>query len=236
MWEITIYGKMSDFMYFALLEEELKCKLKDKIVVAISISSTLACSVALKDKRYLSLVKNMLIECILKCVKEEYFRDNICIDAGIKEVIIGSLVYINLQEEIDYMKSRINLPKQVYIRPLIRFRLSRLYCIWEKFAYHFNQRKSGDGAIFLDFLKVLASPSYRGSGVLFLEKINEEMCILDKNREIISITSHDDEIGVVVSLITLAPKKIIINCVNVLSRRTLELINYIFEDRISMLL
>lgn len=236
MWEITIFGEMRDFVYFTLLEEELKEKLKDNVVVALSISSKLACSIALNDRKYLSLVRNEIFECILKCVKDEYFRENIHIDEmGLKELVVSSLIYINLNDEIDYAKERINLSKTVYIRSLVRFRLNRLFHIWEKFLYYFNQ-KNGNGMAYLDFLKILATTSSQKGEIIFIEKIQDNMCILDRNKEIISSSSSKDEIGVVVNLITLCPQRIIINSVHALSESILKLLNYIFEDRISMLL
>lgn len=239
MWETTIIGELGDLIYFALLEDELKNKLDDKVVIAMSLSSRLTCSIALRDKRYLSLLKDSIFECIIKCAKDEYFRENIHIldDSRYNEMLITSLVFVNLQDEINYAKVRVNFPKKIHIRSLIRFKLSKFYFIWEKFVCYINQKELVKGGnTYLCFLKLLASSTQPSSNIMFLEKIRDNMCILDENRKIVAYSPSDDEIGMVVSLVALAPKKIIINCVNTISFNVLELINYIFEDRISLLL
>lgn len=239
MWETTIFGEIADLVYFASLEDEIRNKLHDKTIIAMTLSNKLAFSIALKDKRYLSMLKDLIFECVIKCVKDEYFRENIKIigDCKFNDMFITSLVYVNLQDEINYAKIRVNLPKKIHIRSLVGFKLSKFYFIWEKFVYYINVKGLVDGKdSHLCFLKLLASATQPSSSIIFLEMIKDNMCILDENRKIVSQSSQDDEIGVVVSLVALAPKKIIVNCVRDINFKFLDLINFIFEDRISMLL
>jgi hypothetical protein len=71
---------------------------------------------------------------------------------------------------------------------------------------------------------------------MYLEQGKDSMIILDKNKKLLSSIPKNDEIGVVVNLIVLSPKKLIINCYTSLSNKIAGLIEYIFQDRISILL
>ena len=62
------------------------------------------------------------------------------------------------------------------------------------------------------------------------------MILLDKKKNRVRKISKSDEIGIIASLIMFAPKKIIINCLDKLSSKVANLITYIFEDRVSVLL
>lgn len=241
MWEITLVGESLDYIHFALLEEELKSSLKDKVIVAISLGKNLTCSIALKDRRHVNFVKTSILECIIKICKEEYFEANFKIKGSDKELndfILMSLILINLQEEVDYARVRVKLTKIIHIRSLMMFRLKKLYFIWERLIGYFNislSQKFHD-EIYLEFLKLLANNTRSKTEIMYLEEYKENMCILDKNKQILSSTPKDDEIGVVVNLIAYAPKKIIINCYEKLSNKVATLIRYIFEDKISVLL
>ena len=57
-----------------------------------------------------------------------------------------------------------------------------------------------------------------------------------KEKNMISSIPKSDEIGIIVNLIMFAPRKLIINCINSLSTKVSNMISYIFEDRVSVLL
>ena len=224
-----------------MLEEELKSTLKDKVITAMSCNNGLAFSIALKDKKYINYLKTAILECIIKLAKEEYFKEHLKIsgsDEELNQFILMSLILINLKEEVDYARIRVKLTKVIHIRSLINFKLNKLYYIWEKLTSYFNISLSGqyNDEIYLRFLKLLVSNSHSNEEIMYLEQVCENMCILDKNKNLLSSTPIDDEIGVIVNLIAYAPKKIIINCFDTLSVKVLELIKYIFEDRISVIL
>lgn len=240
MWEITIVGESIDLVYFAMLEESLKKALNDKIVIAISFGDKLACSIAVRDRRYLSLVKDSVFECIIKSVKDEYFEENIDIryfDPTLEDFVKSALIHINLQEEIDFAKAKTNLPKMVHIRSFVRFRLQRLMFVWKRLVHYLNiSMSSKNDEFYLDFLKLLATTTQPKSDLIYLESTSNNMCIFDKNQKLVSQYSGEDEIGVLVGLIIHAPKKIIINCVSCVGSKVYDLIKYIFEDRISIIL
>ena len=62
------------------------------------------------------------------------------------------------------------------------------------------------------------------------------MLILDQKRKKLKLLSKNDDIGIIANLVMLAPKKLIINCIDALSEKVTNLISYIFEDRVSVLL
>lgn len=71
---------------------------------------------------------------------------------------------------------------------------------------------------------------------MYLEEINSQMYLLDKKRREMKKLSIDDDVGIIANLVMFAPKKLIINCINSLSKKVTSLISYIFEDRVSVLL
>ena len=241
MWEITLLGSELDYMYFAMLEDELKDVIQDKVITAITFKNGLTCSIALKDRKYINFVKTAILETIIKICKEEYFREGLSVrgsDEELNEFILMSLILINLQEEVDYARVKVKLTKKLHIRSLMRFRLNKLYMIWEKLIVYFNANlgERYHDEIYLKFLKLLANNTHSKTDIMYLERCQENMCILDKNKQLIIATPKDDEIGVVVNLIAYAPKKIIINCYDTLSSKVAELIKYIFEDKCSFII
>jgi len=242
MWEITLVGQKEDFVYFLLLEDMLKSCLNSKPIIAISGNNRLFCSIAIQDKRRIKQVKKCIIETIIKICKEEYFKENLRVisddNSDLNNFIFISLVMINLQDEIDYACVKVRFSKVLHIRSLMKFRLSKLYKVWDKFINYFNYAFENTDCeeIYLQFLKFLATSSRSENEVMYLEQNTDSMRILDKEKRLLSSVPKSDEIGVIVNLIVLSPKKLIVNCYNSLSSKVAELIEYIFQDRISILL
>jgi len=242
MWEITLIGQKEDYVYFVLLEDMLKNCLKVNPIIAISNRNSLLCSIAISDRKQIKTVKKCILEIIIKICKEEYFRENLNnvlgSDQDLNNFILHSLVTINLQDEVDYARIKVKFSKIWHIRSLMRFRLNKLYAIWDRFIKYFNFTFADNitDEIYLEFLKFLATSSMSNSDIMYLEQNKDTMCILDKDKKLLSSIPKNDEIGVVVNLIVLSPKKLIINCYNSLSSKIAGLIQYIFQDRISILL
>ena len=242
MWEITVVGEVRDYSRFLLFENMLKSNYDNDVIVAISLTKSSAkLSIAVKVKKLIHTIKRLVIELILKICKEEYFVENLQIDTDDKDMqyfIILTAVMSNLEDEIDYAMVKFKFAKMVYIRSLLRFRLSRLYFLWEKFAVYFNYNMSrGIGQeIYLNFLKFLASNSRNGKDIIYLEDIDNHMILKDKSKNVLVSIPKSDEISIVVNLIIFAPNKLIINCYGVLSDKIANLIKYLFDDRVSILI
>ena len=132
----------------------------------------------------------------------------------------------------------IRFSKILHIRSLLKFRLNKLYDVWEKLIDYLKLliKDNNNDDLYLDFLKFLAKSSSNKSDILYLIEQNENIKILDKNKSEIISLPKSDEIGVVVNLIICSPRKLIINCYNIFSKNIINLIEYIFQDRVSILL
>ena len=175
MWEITVVGEVRDYSRFLLFENMLKSNYDNDVIVAISLTKSSAkLSIAVKVKKLIHTIKRLVIELILKICKEEYFVENLQINTDDKDMqyfVILTAVMSNLEDEIDYAMVKFKFAKMVYIRSLLRFRLSRLYFLWEKFSVYFNYNMSSGicQEIYLNFLKFLASNSRNGKDIIYLE-------------------------------------------------------------------
>lgn len=241
MWEITLVGKKEDIIHFAILEDKLKQVLSTSVLVAITSGKNSYCSIAISNKKQIGIAKHHILECIIKICKEEYFLENITSlgsNKMINEFILISLTYIDLHDEVDYASYVVKFTKIIHIRSLIRFRLKKLFLLWEKFVKYFNASFSRivDDKIYLDFLKFIASNVSSKTEMLFIEECDKSIYILDKCRNVIVATAKTDELDLIVNLIVYAPKKVIINCLSSLSGNVCQLIKYIFEDKICVIL
>ena len=190
MWEITLIGEVQDYSRFIVFEKMLKSNYDNAVIVAISLTGNAAViSIAVKTKKLIYSIKRLILELMLKIAKEEYFVENLQIDAEDKDIqyfIVFTAVLSNLEDEIDFAMIKFKFSKVIHIRPFVRFRLSKLYVLWEKFAIYFNYHASnGIGEnLYLDFLKFLANNSRNGKDIVYLENNNDRMFLKDKRKNI----------------------------------------------------
>lgn len=242
MWEITLIGEVQDYSHFHIFENMIKSNYGNNVIVAISLNcSGSKLSIAVKTKKLIYSIKKLVVELIIKICKEEYFIENLQInseDHDMQYFIILTSVISNLEDEIDYAMIKFKFTKVIHIRSLVRFRLGKLYYLWEKFATYFNYNLSGivTEKIYLNFLKFLATNSRSSKDIIYLDDNKDSMFLKDKSSKILATIPKSDEIAVVVNLIVFAPSRLIINCYNALSGRIAELIKYLFADRVSILI
>ena len=242
MWEVTLIGEMKDYMHFLIFEKMLKASYKNQVIIAISGNTDKTClSIAVTNKRLINSIKSLVLELIVKICKEEYFVKELNIiteDDELRYFVLFTAVLSNLDDEVDYAKVKVKFSKVIHIRSLLRFRLKQLYLLWEKFANYFNYtfKFSISDELYLEFLKFLANNSRKSGEIVYLDKEDNYIFIRNKSNKILSKIDKTDEVGVVVSLIVMAPMKLIINCYSALSSRIASLIEYLFEDKVSILL
>ena len=242
MWEVTLIGERQDYMHFLIFEKMLKASYKNQVLIAISSNADISyLSIAVGNRRLINSIKSLVLELIVKICKEEFFMKELNIvteDDELKYFVLFTAVLSNLDDEVDYAKVKVKFSKVIHIRSLLRFRLKQLYLLWEKFANYFNYtfKFSVSDEFYLEFLKFLANNSRKNGDIIYLD--NEDNCIFIRNKsnKILSKIDKNDEVGVVVSLIVMAPMKLIINCYSILSSRITRLIEYLFEDKVSILL
>ena len=192
----------------------------------------------LKDPRItglISVTKALVTKDLKYCkVYVSIFSD----DKSLNSFILSSLILINLVEETNYAKRFSKLTSVLNIRSFVFFKLHKLIEVWEKEIVYYNSTFSGEykDGLYLEFLRFIAQNSHNKIDIAYLEDNSREMLLLDKSKKTIRVLSKGDEIGIIVCLVMYAPKKLIINCLDSLSRKVANLISYIFEDRVSILL
>lgn len=241
MWEITLCGKYEDVVHLLDMEKILKDTLNKDIVSVIWIHDDVICNLAVVGEENITFTRKVIIETILKIAKTKYFRENLKIfakDKSLNTFLISSLVMVDLEEEIDFVFNHFDINKYINISSFINFKLLDLKDKWLYIIDYINITffGSSEDNVYLDFLKFLTELQSPKHEVLYLEKHDKNLELFDaKHAKIKSIESYD-EIGVVVNLIMLSPKKIIVNCVDKLSDKISNLMNYIFDEKLSFLL
>lgn len=240
MWEITLHGKPSDILHFLELKNKIKKILNKNALVVITFDSDLVCSIAVVKDRKLNKIIKLIYETIIKIVKIEYLNDNLKVfsnDKSLNSYLVCSIINSSILDEIKYAMKITTLSKNIVIRSFVQFKLHAIYNLWlnevEYYNYHFAQNNRQG---YLNFLKFLALNIHTKSDILYLEKINSEMFLLDRNRNKMKKFDINDDIGIIANLIMYAPKKLIISSFDSLSTKVTNLISYIFEDRISLIL
>lgn len=240
MWEITLRGKPSDILHFLQLKNEIKELMNKNALVVITFDHDLVCSIGIiKDKR-LKKVKCLIYQTIIKIAKLEYLNNNLKVfvkDKSLNSYFVSSIINCSLRDEVRYAMRISNLTPTLVIRSFVQFKLHNIYDLWlnevEYYNYNFS---SSNGENYLKFLKFLVLNIHTKSDILFLEEINSELLLLDKDKKEMKKFQIGDDIGIIANLIMYAPKKLIICNTNSISSKVTNLISFIFEDRVSMIL
>jgi len=241
MWEITLHGEYDDVVYLLEMEKTLKDNLKKDIVSVIWITEDIICNLAGANDRNTKYIKGIISETILKIAKTKFFQENLNIsvcDTSIFTFLISSLVIVDIDEEIDFIANIIDSMTYVDINAFINFKLMSLKDKWSYLIHYINNTYRGnhEDNVYLDFLKFLSDLQTPKYDVLYLERNNGYLELLNKKHEKLKKFDNSDEIGVIVQLIILCPKKIIISCIDHLSEKVSSLMNYIFDEKVSYLL
>lgn len=241
MWEITLCGKYDDVVYLVDLEKILKDRYKSDVITAIWICDDVIFNIATNNQKIVENIKKIILELLIKIAKTKFFKDNLHIfinDTSINTFLISSLTMIDLEEEMEEEFVQFDINNYINIHSYILFKFRDLRLHWQYLADYINYsflNSSGDG-VYLEFLKFLTnlqSPKYEA---LYVEKNNKYLEIFNVCHEKIKSLPDNDEIGVIVNLIMLSPKKIIVNCLDNLSTKTSNLLNFIFEEKLTYLL
>lgn len=240
MWETTLIGKPNDLVYFLDLKNNLKDIFGQNALVVITFEKDLICSIALISDRQITQAKSLIYETIIKIVKVEYLTENLQVligDRSLNSYFVSSIVSLEIADEVKYAMQTTKLSNCINIRSFVNFKLHKFFEIWAREVDYYNFHFAGeDKGNYLDFLKFLANNINSKSEIMYLEESSNEMLILDQKRKKLKLLNKGDDVGIIANLVMLAPKKLIINCINALSEKVTNLISYIFEDRVSVLL
>lgn len=239
MWEVTLCGKPADIIFFLDLKNTIK-KISGNALCIITFEKSLICSIAVFNKNHLYKCKKAIFKTILKICKVEYLSKNLQIlsaDKNINSYLLGNLISIEIEDEIRYAMQISKLTKYVNIRSFVMFKLNNLIDVWQREVEYLNNiLKVDKNNSYINFLKFLALNSKNKFDILFVDKIGQTMCLFDKKHRKMKSLNLDDDVGLIANLVLFSPKKIIINCINCLSSKVANLISYIFEDRVSVIL
>lgn len=241
MWEITLSGKYDDIVYLLEMERVLKDKYNREIISVVWVCDDVICNLATTNNLIVDNIKEIVIETLLKIAKTKFFTENLNIftnDSSINTFLISSLTMVDLEEEIDFTLDNMQFNNYINIQSFINFKFFQLRARWKYLIDYINysfSKSIGDN-VFLDFLKFLTDLQTSKCEALYLEKNELNIELYDSKHNKIKSLSSTDEIGMVVNLIMLSPKKIIINCIDELSNKTSNLMSYIFDEKLSFLL
>lgn len=240
MWEITLKGKPSDIVYFLDLKNKLKSTFDKNVLICITFEKDLVVSIAYIGKDKLRKIQSIIWQYIIKIVKVEYLQERLNYstkDISLNSFLLSNLILLDIKDEVEYAMQLVKLMPVISIRSFMYFRLHKFIELWQKEVDYYNRHFSSNSEEnYLNFLKFLASNASSKSEIMYLESNDQDMLLLDKKRKAIKTFDKNDDVGIIASLVMFAPKKLIINCVDDLSQKMSNLISYIFEDRISVLL
>lgn len=239
MWEITLIGEDRDFLYFSQLRDYI-VKLNIKAYISIGTNDNLYISIAATED-ISNKVSEYILETIIKVNKRDYLIENLDFlgsDSVYDEFILTSIIYMDLSQEIDFARYSASLGKTINIRSFFRFKLARLMIVWARMCDEINSsiEKSKKETIYLDFLKYLADVNEPTYDVIYLDKKEQNIHLFDKKNNGIKAIPSNDEIEVIVNLIIFAPKKIVIRSQDTISDKSCNMLRYIFNDRLSLVL
>lgn len=240
MWEITLVGKTRDLVYFEQIKYILKSKYKNNVIVVIVNNGNVFLSIAVKNKRYIKKIKLLIIELILKICKCEFYENSLDIfstDKSLNAFILTTIIQMDLLDEIEYVFEHFELDNIIYLRSFMYFKLKTIVDIWRDVSEYLNINYSHneDKELCLEFLKFLADNTQPKSELIYVNENQNKYDLKDIYNNNLATLSKTDEVGVLVSLILHAPKKIIISCVDSLSDKISILINYIFGSKVGFL-
>lgn len=240
MWEITLKGKPSDIVYFLDLKNKLKQMYDKNVLICITFEKDLVVSIAYVGQNKLKNIQSIIWQYIIKIVKVEYLQERLnCFtkDVSLNSFLLSNLIMLDIIDEVEYAMQIIRLPKVISIRSFIYFRLHQFIDLWQKEVNYYNNHFSASSdENYLNFLKFLASNTKSKSDIIYLESKDKDMLLLDKKRKEVKSFNKNDDVGLIASLIMFAPKKLIITGIENLSQKVSNLLSFIFEDRVSVLL
>lgn len=240
MWEISIRGDKYDISnFYSCLKT--KFLLNNSIFLSLYFDKNSVLKIAVTDNNYVHIVKNIITETIISVHKFEYLKNNLCIKNTTNEIsdfVLHSLVMLGIDEEIDYARVRINFDKCIHIRSLVKFRLAKFYSLWSKLIDYINYYLCGENKC-EKLLKFLASNVSTSQDIFYI--CFDQNCVVVKDDCGCEINKvyYDNKYMLAISLLMLSPKKIIIDCSqrsNVYKESSLELLSYVFDDRLCIIM
>lgn len=240
MWEISLIVQAKNAKYLEIIENKIKSLTKFKVHSALhnnAGSSTLSLATEKPEIELINLLKILIAEAIIFIEKEDLikkkvdFKNTQQIGVG---AFIKALVLFDFEADKNEIICSLELNKTIDLHAFFNFRLRALKKKWLELLNLVNQNNGliGGADILLEMLVENLSFSDKN---IFIEKSCDEFVLLDEEGKKIQEGISGiifDEIELVTNLIILAPKKIKILCKSDISKETMNLIGYIFGNRV----
>ena len=241
MWEISLIIQTKYKKYLMVLEEKLKIEFgENKIQSAFYDSkdnSILSIAIDNPTYKFKKTLKKLIAEIILITEKEEIIMNNIkspTSEQTSNSVFIKTLVLFDFEEEKREIESLLELSKKIDLHAFFNFRLSKLKNKWFELVNLANRDDSiiSNAEVLLEVLVESIAPS----GRIIIVKYDKGFEFYDENgdrcKDAFLTKKITDEAELITNLILLSPKKIKLMCKDKLTKESLNLINYIFSNKL----
>lgn len=241
---ITINKENIDYMHY--IKKHLTHK-KVKIFSAVcTVNEMAVLSIATNDADF-NLITNklrvLICDVIIYAYKESFLKENINL-SNLNEVyqiaLLKALVLFDSESDRQLIKSKLNFNGNIYLESLYNFKLKNLKVRWKEIATLANENSSNflESEIFLDLLRFLVTtlkPKTELINVYFNGATFEYLDAKKKKIKNSHIINGSDEVSLITTLITLAPTKINLHCIDMLSNNTFKVLYYIFDKKVNLL-
>ncbi len=241
MWEISLIIQTKYKRYLQVLEEKLKIEFdSNKIQSAFydgKENSTLSLAIKEPTYKFKKTLKKLIAEIVLLTEKENIILNNIKHhnkDITSKSVFVKTLVLFDFEEEKKEIENLIELSKRIDLHAFFNFRLMHLKNKWLDLVNLANKDDSvvSNAEVLLEILVESLTPS----GRIVIVEYDKGFELYDENGkkcdESFLSSEINDEVELITNLILLSPKKIKIMCKEKISAESLNLINYIFSNKL----
>ena len=236
MWEITLIGDKYDLSNFYTIIKTIFSH-ENSVFASFGFGERNTLKIGVNDKNIINNVKNEIIKAIITINKQEYMINNI--DAinnqnNVNDFVLQSIVMLGIDEEIEYARSKLKLSRVVHIRSLVRFRLSKIYALWDKLIYYINDYICGDN-VYDKLLKFIASNVDCGSDVVFVNFNSCGITVCNIGGKVLGHFFDCDVYDIIISILMMSPKKIIVQLISCESNNYCDVVTkleYVFADRI----
>lgn len=248
MKEINISVNQQNEHYLYYLQKQMVNK-KFKTYTAITTINDMAVlSIACSDEDFGQVqykLKKYVPDLILYIYKENYLLQTINfknINDVFKLSLLKALVLFDSESDKEFIKNNITFEGDLYLDSLFNFKLKDLKKRWQEIANLANENSNYffESETLLELLKFLIATIkpkasyvnvyYNGKNFEYKDFKNRKI----KNNYIMQ-SEDDNEIGLIITLIALAPNTINLHCIDTISNNTFKVLYYIFDKKVNLL-
>lgn len=241
MFEITLYAPVEFLPYFRVLCKTVGTKNVSPTFQLNKNSnhSLLSISVSIEQyEKFQKILKLRLAENIVKYYKEKVIKEHmklVFMDDRYEEAFLKAMLLYDIEEDISFTCTKIQIGKRVYIDSIFWFRLRELKEKWISLTNMINDNMYEyiTSESFLELLRYLITMGKRKQDKVSVMYHKKGYVILDEKNNHIEYVK--DETDLICMLISINPRRIRISCMEHLTESTFQVINYLFHGQIECL-